>query len=479
MLYNFPMENLPLPTDRYFSSDPTVRSLARKIYESIQTLPILSPHGHVDADLFTDPQKRFPNPTELFIIPDHYIFRMLYSQGIPLEALGIRPLSGEPQTLPVDPQEVWRLFCSQFHLFAGTPTGLWLRESLAGVFGINETPCQENADHLYAKLLELLQSEAYSPRSLYQRFNIETLCTTNAATDPLAAHRSLRSQKWNGRVLPTFRPDKLTNLQYPRWKDELELLSALVGSQISSYRSFVQALENRRAFFKEVGAKASDHDTLEPYTAEYSPNELEAIFQRALKGQASAEDARKFSAQMLMEMARMSAEDGLVMQIHAGSYRNHNRALFERFGPDMGSDIPICAEFTRNLAALLQKFGNERRFTLVVFTLDESCYSRELAPLAGHYPALRLGPPWWFHDSPNGMTRYLDSVVETAGIYNLAGFNDDTRGFCSIPARHDLWRRMAANWLAGQVARHFLSLPEAGQIAWQLAYGLARQTYQL
>ena len=473
------MDSLYLHPQRYFSCDPSVRKLAVEIYESIRDLPLISPHSHVDPQLFVDPQQRFGNPTELFISPDHYIFRILYSQGIPLEALGIRPLVGDGTGVEEDPQKIWELFCSHFYLFAGTPTSLWLQEGLAGVFGVYEKPSTKNADRLYAQLSEMLRSEAYSPRKLFERFQIEALCTTDTATDTLSAHQALQNQAWPGRILPTFRPDKLTKLQNPLWKTELANLEALIGKEITTYSNFIQALEDRRAFFKQTGAMATDHDVLTPYTAESSPAELAGIFQRALLGKTSTEDANKFSAQMLMEMARMSCEDGLIMQVHAGSFRNHNKALFERFGPDLGSDIPVRMEFTRNLVALLQKFGSARNFTLVLFTLDESCYARELAPLAGHYPAVKLGPPWWFFDSLAGIQRYFDAVVETAGFYNLAGFNDDTRGFCSIPARHDLWRRASANWLAGQTTKHVFSLEEAILIARELAYGLTKRTYHL
>jgi len=468
-----------LRPERFFSSDPAVRTLAVEIYESIRNLPILCPHGHVDPQLFVDPLQRFGNPTELFITPDHYVFRLLFSQGIPLEALGIQPLDGNHANVEADPQKAWGLFCSNFHLFAGTPTSLWLQEELAGVFGITEKPSAENAERLYAQLSEMLQMEEYSPRRLYERFRIEALCTTDAATDNLSAHQALQNQTWAGRILPTFRPDKLTNLKNPTWRTDLSNLEVLISKEITTYPGFIQALEDRRAFFKQIGAKATDHDVLTPYTAEFTPAELEGIFQRALRGNADAEDAHRFSAGMLMEMAHMSCEDGLVMQVHAGSFRNHNRNLFEQFGPDMGADIPVQTEFTRNLTPLLQKFGNSKNLTLVLFTLDESCYGRELAPLAGHYPSVKLGPPWWFFDSLGGMQRYFEAVVETAGFYNLAGFNDDTRAFCSIPARHDLWRRASANWLAGQTAKHVLGMQDARVIAQELAYGLAKRTYRL
>ncbi|HSN93528.1 MAG TPA: glucuronate isomerase [Anaerolineaceae bacterium] len=473
------MEGQAMHPERYFSSDPIVRGLAVELYESIRYLPILCPHGHVDAQLFVDPNQRFGNPTELFITPDHYLIRALYAHGIALEALGIQACNGDKTDLETDPKRVWKLFCSNFHIFAGTPTGLWVREELAGVFGFNEIPSAKNADHLYLQLSEMLQSEHYSPRRLYERFNIEALCTTDAATDNLSAHQALQKQTWSGRILPTFRPDKLIDLENPTWITELAKLEALSGKEITTFSNFIRSLEDRRAFFIQIGAKASDHGVRSPYTAEFSPAEIESIFQRALRGSLDADDARKFSAQMLMEMARMSCEDGLVMQVHAGSYRNHNQPLFEKFGPDMGADIPVRSEFTQNLAPLLCKFGNSKNLTLVLFTLDESCYGRELAPLAGHYPAVKLGPPWWFFDSLNGIQRYFDAVVETAGFYNLAGFNDDTRAFCSIPARHDLWRRASANWLAGQAARHMLDMRDAKFIAQELAYGLAKRTYNL
>lgn len=473
------MENPKLHPQRYFSSEPFVRSLAFELYENIRDLPILSPHGHVDASIFVDPQQRFANPTELFIKPDHYILRLLYSQGISLESMGIPPLNGDPSLVQTDPLQIWKLFCTHFQLFDGTPSSLCIREELAGVFDIHEKPCAENAESLYQQLSEMLQSEDFSPRKLYKRFKIESLSTTDAATDILSAHIALKTGTWEGKVLPTFRPDRLTNLENPAWRAELTSLEALVASEINSYKDFIHGLEARRAYFKQVGATATDQGITTPYTAEFRPMELEAIFQRALRGQASPEDADKFSAQLLMEMARMSCEDGLVMQLHAGSYRNHNRELFERFGADMGADIPVQTEFTRNLAPLLQTYGNSIKLTLVLFTLDESAYARELAPLAGHYPAVKLGPPWWFYDSLAGIQRYFETVVETAGFYNLAGFNDDTRAFCSIPARHDLWRRASTNWLAGQVARHILSKEDARVIAHELAYGLAKRTYNL
>jgi glucuronate isomerase len=457
-----------LNPDRFFSPDPIIRSLAREIYEPAAHLPIVSPHGHVDPRLFADPNATFGTPADLFIIPDHYVTRMLYSQGIPLESL----LTG-------DHRAIWKLFCENFHLFRGTPSGLWLTHELSEVFGVDEKPAASNADRLFDTVSKKLSYPEFSPRRLFERFRIEVLATTDAATDTLAHHQAIRASGWSGRILPTFRPDAVVNLDASNWKANITILSQVSNIDIVDYASYIRALEQRRNFFRSMGATATDHAALTPATAELTPVEADAIFQRALKGQSTPDDAVRFTAHMLMEMARMSIEDGLVMQLHPGSLRNHNAQLFQRFGADKGADIPVQTEYTRNLLPLLNKYGNDARLTLILFTLDETAYSRELAPLAGHYPALKLGPPWWFHDSLNGMTRYIDQVMETAGLYNTAGFNDDTRAFCSIPARHDVWRRASANWLAGLVARHIVDLSDAREMMTELAIHLAKRAYRL
>ena len=454
--------------NRFFSPEPTLRKLARELYESVATLPIVSPHGHVDPRLFAEPDATFGSPADLFIIPDHYVTRMLYSQGIPMEGL-----------LQGDHRQIWRTFCENFHLFRGTPSGIWLTHELSEVFGVDEKPNAANADILFDTLSEKLASPEYSPRQLFERFNIEVLCTTDAATDTLEYHQTIRDSGWDGDIRPTFRPDAVVNLDVPKWLENIQKLSNVSGVDVTTYQTFLQALEQRREFFKSMGATATDHAALTPATAELSSAEADAVFQRALQGKSTPEDAARFTAHMLMEMARMSIEDGLVMQLHTGSWRNHNQELFEKFGADMGADIPVHTEFTRNLHPLLNKYGNNSKLRLILFTLDETTYSRELATLAGHYPALRLGPPWWFHDSLNGMTRYFDQIMETAGIYNTAGFNDDTRAFCSVPARHDIWRRASANWLAGLVARHIVDLEDAHEMMSELAVGLAKKAYNL
>ena len=463
--------------DRLFSPDPLTRQTARALYETIAQLPLICPHGHVDARLFSAPAAFLGSPADLLIIPDHYVTRMLYSQGIPLSSLGVPSVDGRP--IEQDHRKIWRTFCENFHLFRGTPSGLWLETELSQVFGIDESPSPANANRLYDLIADKLATPAFTPRALYERFNIEVLCTTDVATDPLDAHRLIRQSGWSGRILPTFRPDVVMSLDRPGWRDAIDQLSHASGVEVTDYRSYLLALEQRRDFFRSMGATATDHGVLEPWTVNLDPLEAETLIQHALHGQSSPDEAKRFTAGMLVEMARMSAEDGLVMQIHPGSLRSHNRGVLEQFGPDRGGDIPIRTEFTRNLLPLLNRFGNDPRFHLVVFTLDESTYARELAPLAGHYPALKLGPPWWFHDSPNGMRRYFDQVMETAGLYNTAGFNDDTRAFCSIPARHDVWRRVSADWLAGLVVRHVVAMPDALEMAQELAVGLAKQTYRL
>ncbi len=462
--------------DRYFSPDPATREVARALYQSVAALPLICPHGHVDPRVFADPDYRFGTPAELFVIPDHYVVRMLYSQGVPMEALLPSP---DKDAQSVDHRRIWQTFADHFYLFRGTPTGMWIRDELRDIFGIEERLTGESAQRIYDAVAEKLAQPEFRPRALYERFNIAVLCTTDAATEALAHHQAIRQSGWPGRILPTFRPDGVVNLDAPDWRANIDRLGDASGLAVTSYRSFIAALEQRRAFFKQMGATATDHAALTPFTVELSEREADVILRRALRGEATSDDATCFTGHMLMQMARMSVEDGLVMQLHVGSWRNHHRAIFGRFGPDRGADIPIATEYTRNLLPLLNRFGSDPRFRLILFTLDETTYSRELAPLAGHYPAVRLGPPWWFHDSLNGMRRFFDQVMETAGIYNTAGFNDDTRAFCSIPARHDLWRRAACDWLAGLVVRHIVAADEAFEMARALAHDLTVLTYNL
>lgn len=465
------MENL------LFSSDPARRQIARTLYEGIRDLPLICPHGHVNPRLFADERYDWGTPVDLLIIPDHYIFRMLYSQGIALESLGIPRQDGSP--VESDHRKIWQTVCDHWHLFRGTPTGIWLGSELREVFGIELKLNSANAQRIYDAIAEQLKSPEFRPRRLFERFNIEVLATTDSASDVLEHHRAIQTSGWKGRVIPTFRPDAVVNMDTEGWRRNIDLLSAASGIDVHDYRSYIAALENRRVFFKSMGATATDHAALTAHAEHMSDGEAESLFTRALAGTINQHDATRFTGHMLVEMARMSTEDGLVMQLHIGSYRNHNPLIFERFGRDMGADIPIFSEFTRSLKPLLDAFACDPRLTLVLFNLDETTYSRELAPLAGHYPALRLGPPWWFFDSANGMRRYFDAVVETAGLYNTAGFNDDTRAYPSIPARHDLWRRVGADWLAGLVTQDIIDEEDAVEMARDLAYELAKKTYKL
>jgi glucuronate isomerase len=378
-----------------------------------------------------------------------------------------------------DHRQIWQTFADYFYLFHGTPTGMWLNHILREVLGVEEKLTGESAQDIYNQISATLQSPEFTPRRLYKQFNVEVICTTDAAIDPLTHHQAVRESGWDGRILPTFRPDSVVNIYAPHWRANIDTLSNLTGLAVHNYATFIQALENRRAFFKTMGALAADHDAPTPFTAELSPQEADAIFQRALAGAATTDDGVRFTGHMLMEMARMSLDDGMVMQLHSGSVRNHNRLLFEQFGPDTGGDLPRPVEFTRSLQPLLNKYGNDPRFTLILFTLDESNYTRELAPLAGHYPAVKLGPPWWFNDSLEGITRFLHQVTETTGLYNLAGFNDDTRAYPSLPARHDLWRRVCANWAAGLVVRGIVDADDAAEMLHALAYTLAKKAYRL
>ena len=466
-----------LPEGRYFDPDPAQRSIAMELSKSVAHLPIISPHGHVDPRLFADENASFGTPADLLIIPDHYVFRVLYSQGIPLENLGIPRRDGGPTEK--DHRKVWQIFANYFYLFRGTATGVWLADELNNVFGIEEKLTGRNAQSIYDQIEAKLKLPEFRPRALFKRFNIEVMCTTDAATDPLTHHQMIQKSGWSGNIRPTFRPDAVVNLLTLGWSDNINALSKASGITVTSYQKFIRALEDRRAFFKSMGTVATDHASETAYTVELSSSEAKAIFQRALQGKANTEDAKRFNAHMIMEFARMSIDDGLVMQLHVGSIRDHNDLIYHRFGANMGADIPSQSEFTQNLRPLLNKYGIDPRFTLILFTLDESTYSRELAPLAGHYPAVILGPPWWFYDSINGMKRYFDRVMETTGLHNTAGFNDDTRAFPSIPARHDLWRRISADWITGLVVRGIVDIGDAKEMILDMAYRLAKKAYKM
>jgi glucuronate isomerase len=467
---------LQLHPDRLFPADPATRDVARRLYATVRGLPIVSPHGHTDPQWFAD-DAPFANASALFITPDHYVFRMLYSQGIALEDLGIpRKDGGEVET---DARKIWHRFAANFHLFRGTPTRMWLDHAFATVFGVEERLTPESADRIFDRINDCLARPDFRPRALFERFGIEVLATTESPLDPLAQHAKIRASGWKGRVITAYRPDPVVDPEFDGFRDNVERLGALSGENTATWRGYLAAHRNRRAFFKAMGATSTDHGHPTPLTCDLPEGRCQQILDRAIAGSATAEEAEQFRGQMLTEMARMSLDDGLVMQIHPGSFRNHNPEIFARYGRDKGADIPTRTDYVRALKPLLDRFGNERNLTVILFTLDETTYARELAPLAGHYPILRLGPPWWFHDSPEGMLRFREQATETAGFYNTVGFNDDTRAFLSIPARHDVARRIDCRFLATLVVEHRLGEEEAFALAPLLARDLAKQAYKL
>ena len=466
-----------LHEDRLFSSEPTQRAIARRLYQEIKSLPIISPHGHTDPAWYAE-NSLFPDPAALFIKPDHYVFRMLYSQGIKLEELGVPTRDGT--AVETDGRKIWRLFVKNYYLFPGTPSRMWLDTVFSEVFGFTEKLTENNADQYYDAIDAALKTEAYRPRALLDRFNIEFISTTEDPLNPLNEHRKIREANLKTRVVTTFRPDNVTNPEYPNFKNNVIRLGELTGEDGQSYKGYLSALRKRRQYFKDVGgATASDHGFPSAFTIDLEPPVAEKMFLKAMKEGLNVEEAQIFRGHMLMQMAEMSQDDGLVMQIHPGVLRDHNPFIFNRFGMDKGCDIPEACEYTHALKPLLNKFGINPDFSLVIFTLDEDSYSRELAPLAGHYPAMRLGPAWWFHDSPEGMLRFRERVTETAGFYNTVGFNDDTRAFLSIPARHDVARRIDCVWLARLVAEHRMDEDEAVQIARELTCDLVRKAYKI
>lgn len=463
-----------LDPDRVLPADPVLRPLAREIFGQVAQLPIVSMHGHVDVQVFLD-NEPFANPAELLIIPDHYLVRMLVSQGYSHAQMGVPAKDGS--VVETDPRLIWKRFCRNWKLFRGTPTRLWLEHELAVVFGASIRPSEQNADELYDFLQDALQTEAFRPRAILDRFNVEILATTDSAVSDLAAHRKLQDQTGGGNIVPTFRPDSLLHVNNSQWAREIAQLSGVSGIEVGDYGSFLAALRQRRRDFIAAGARATDHGHLSADTTPLAPAEAQRIFAAALKGLVSDQEAAAFSANMLFEMARMSTEDGLVMQLHPGVLRNHSGTVQRLHGPDTGFDIPVRVEFTRALRPMLESFGNSKDFRFIAFTTDETVYSRELAPLAGAYPAMKLGAPWWFLDSPEQMRRFRESTVETAGFYNTSGFVDDTRALASIPARHDVSRRVDAGYLARLVAEGRLGLDEAVETAIDLSYNLPLQSY--
>ena len=466
---------LTLDPDRLFPADPRTRAIARELYAGVAGLPIVSPHGHTDPAWFAT-NANWTNATELLLAPDHYLYRMLYSQGIALEDLGVGSLEGPSKA---DPRAAWRIFANHFYLFRGTPSRMWLDHVFAEVFGVDVALDAGTADQVFDAINDALATDAFRPRALFERFNIEFLATTEGADDPLEHHAAIRASGWGGRVVTTYRPDSVIDVEHEAFTGALEKFGDLTGEDVHSWRGYLEAHRKRRADFRAAGATATDHGFATARTANLSRTEAEALFGRIVGGTWTAADAELFRAQMLTEMAKMSVEDGMTMQIHPGSFRNHNAKLFAAYGRDKGADIPMRTDYVQALKPMLDLVGNERDLTIILFTLDESAYARELAPLAGHYPCLRLGPAWWFHDSPEGMRRFREMTTETAGFYNSVGFNDDTRAFLSIPARHDVARRVDCAFLARLVAEGRLLEWEAAELAQDLTYNLVRKAYRL
>jgi len=465
------MKAMLLHEDRLFPADASARNVARSLYEQVRGLPIISPHGHTQAAWFAE-NTPFPDPATLFVQPDHYVFRMLYSQGISLDDLGI----GQP--VIKDPRKVWRIFAKNYYLFRGTPTRMWLDYAFQELFGLKERLSEKTADHSFDVIAEKLRTPEFLPRALYEKFNIEVLSTTESPLDELKAHQAIRNSGWKARIVPAFRPDSVVDPEFKGFAGLVAKLGEMHGEDSSTWIGYLNALMKARARFKALGCTSTDHGHPTAQTADLPQAEASALFSKVITGKAGAGEQELFRAQMLTEMAAMSLEDGLVMQIHPGSTRNHNRKLHERYGRDVGADIPRPVNYVDALRPLLDRFGNEKRLTIILFTLDETAYSRELAPLAGHYPALRLGPPWWFFDSVNGMRRFRELTTETAGFANTVGFNDDTRAFPSIPGRHDVARRVDCAFLAELVATHQLDEDEARDCARALAYSLAKSAYR-
>jgi glucuronate isomerase len=469
-------DNRLIHPDRLLPAEPQTRAVAHRLYAHVKDLPIVSPHGHTDPRWYAENQP-FADPAALFVIPDHYIFRMLFSRGVALEDLGIRRTDG--QSVTADARAIWRRFAENYHLFRATPTRLWLDHAFATLFEMRERLSAATADRFFDDISDRLRRPEFRPRALFERFNIEVIATTDSPLDSLAPHASLPASGWHGRVIPAYRPDPVVDPEFEDFRRNLILFGEITGCDTLTFRGYLEAHRKRRAFFKAHGATATDHGHASALSANLSGQEAEALFAKAALGDCTPGEAELFRAHMLTEMAAMSIEDGLVMQLHPGSFRNHNPQLFAKFGRDIGLDIPTATNYVNALKPLLDRFGHRSDLTLIVFTLDETAYSRELAPLAGVYPALRLGPAWWFYDSPDGMRRFRELTTETAGFYNTVGFNDDTRAYLSIPARHDVARRVDCAYLAELVLSHRIDEDEAADIAYDLAYRLAKQAYKL
>ena len=462
--------------DRLLPADPTTRAVARELLADVQHLPIISPHGHVPAAVIAD-DAPFPDPTTLLVTADHYVTRLIHAAGIPLDEVGVGPD-------PVDARNAWRRFAEAWPLFDGTATGYWLRSEFEHVFDIPESMVEAlpsgGADAVYDALAEKLSEPSFRPRHLFKEFGLEVLASTDDPLDSLAAHTQLREDaSFSGRVLPTFRPDAYLDPAHSDWQQNVERLTAEAADDIDGFAGYLRALENRRHYFIEHGAVSADHGVRAPRTVKLDPAEAEALFAEVRRGDATPVQQEAFAAHMLYQMARMSVEDGLVMTVHPGSYRNHHGPTARRFGADTGHDIPVAVDYTESIRPVLQDFGTAEGFHLLLFTLDETVFSRELAPLAGFYPSVFIGAPWWFLDAPDAMLRFRSAVTETAGFSRTSGFIDDTRAFCSIPARHDASRRVEASFLARLVVEHRIKEARAHELIVDIVDGAPRRVFKL
>lgn len=465
-----------LHEDRFFPAEPGVRALARSLFATISDAPLICPHGHTDPAWFAQ-NPAFPDPVQLLVVPDHYILRMLVSQGITLDALGVPRTDGT--VAERDSRKIWRLFCENYYLFRATPVQHWMDFTLSTLFDVTEPLSVATADESYDKIAEALATPDLRPRALYERFGIEVIATTDGCLDDLAHHKAIREDAWAGRVVPTYRPDAVTNPDHAGFHDNLRQLGEMTGEDTETWAGLMRAHRARRAHFIAHGATATDHGHPSATTCDLSAADCAQLLDAVLSGTANDTQKEAFRGQMLTEMARMSIEDGLVMQLHPGSVRNHSHAMFDRYGADKGFDIPGRTNYVDALRPLLNAHGLDPRLNIILFTLDESSYGRELAPLAGVYPSLKLGPAWWFFDSPDGMRRFREMTTETAGFYNTVGFNDDTRALPSIAARHDMARRVDCAYLARLVAEHRLTEEAAAEVAMDLAYHLPKRAYRL
>jgi len=468
-------DRLTLHPDRLLPPEPGVRAIARRLYEAVRDLPVISPHGHVDPRLLVD-DRPFGDPASLFVTPDHYVTRLLHASGVGLDALEV----GQGLLDEQASREVWRQLCAHWEVYRGTPVRYWLEAELADIFGVSLQPSAKTADAIYDHIADRLGEPAYRPRALYERFRIAVLATTDDPCDDLSAHAALAADPtWSGRVIPTFRPDRYLEPAAPGWRDAVARLGEVADVDTGEYAGYVRALEHRRRYFVDNGATSADHSHLDVRTDPLKEAEAARIYRAALAGEATAAERVAFRRHMLLGMARMSCEDGLVMTLHPGVRRGHHGPTADAFGPDTGHDIPVPVEFTDALRPLLERYGTHAGFHLVLFTLDETVWSREVAPLAGFYPSVYVGAPWWFLDAPEAQRRFRAAVTETAGFSRTAGFVDDTRAFCSIPARHDMSRRIDAGVLARLVAEHRLAEDEAVETAVDLVSGRPTEVFKL